>query len=69
MLFRSVCKPVPVENCANLEKTVPLEWIKDGCDVTKEMADYLRPLVVGRAKHFEKNGVPQYLFLDKTIVK
>ncbi|MCL2637381.1 MAG: 6-phosphofructokinase [Oscillospiraceae bacterium] len=60
---------VAIEKCANLEKTIPPEWIIDGCDVSKEMVEYLRPLTEGRAPYFEKNGMPEYLFLDKTVVK
>ncbi|MCL2884682.1 MAG: 6-phosphofructokinase [Oscillospiraceae bacterium] len=60
---------VPIEDCANLEKTIPADWIVDGCDVSAEMVAYLRPLVAGRAPHFEEGGVPSYLLLDKTIVK
>lgn len=60
---------VAIEKCANLEKSIPLDWIVDGCDVNKNMLEYLRPLVVGRAPHFEKNGMPSYLLLDKTIIK
>ena len=60
---------VPVELCAGLEKTVPLEWITGGCDVSGDMVAYLRPLVAGRAPYFEKNGVPEYMRLDRTIVK
>ena len=63
------CGTVPIECCANLEKTVPPEWIVDGCDVSGEMIEYLRPLLQGRAPHFEKDGVPSYLFLDKTLIK
>lgn len=59
---------VEIEKCANLEKTIPLEWIADGCDVTEEMKEYLRPLTEGIAPRFEKNGMPEYLFLDKTII-
>ena len=59
---------VPVEKCANLEKTVPAEWIVNGCDVSGEMMEYLRPLVKGRAKYYEKGGAPEYLFLDKSTV-
>ncbi|MCL2698468.1 MAG: 6-phosphofructokinase [Oscillospiraceae bacterium] len=59
---------VAIEKCANLEKTIPTEWIIGGCDVSEEMVQYLRPLTEGRAPYFEKNGVPEYLFLDKTII-
>jgi 6-phosphofructokinase 1 len=59
---------VEIEKCANLEKTIPPEWIIGGCDVSKELVEYLRPLTVGRAPFFEKDGMPEYLFLDKTIV-
>jgi 6-phosphofructokinase 1 len=59
---------VAIEKCANLEKTIPPEWIIDGCDVSSELVEYLRPLTVGRAPYFEKDGMPEYLFLDKTIV-
>jgi 6-phosphofructokinase 1 len=59
---------VEIEKCANLEKTIPPEWIIDGCNVSREMVEYLRPLTVGRAPFFEEKGMPSYLFLDKTIV-
>lgn len=77
MVFRRAKGPVylvdvdsvPIEQCANLEKTVPAEWITGGgSDVSQEMMDYLRPLVKGRAVHFEKNGMPEFFALDKTIV-
>jgi len=60
---------VAIEKCANLEKVIPAEWIINGCDVSSEMVEYLRPLTVGRAPFFEEKGMPSYLFLDKTIVK
>ena len=63
------CATVPVEECANLEKTIPPEWIIDGCDVSSELISYMRPLVTGRAADFEKDGMPLYLLLDKTIIK
>ncbi len=61
------CSTVPIEECANLEKTVPSEWIIDSCDVSEDMMNYLRPLVIGHAKVYEKGGMPSYLSLDKTI--
>ncbi|MCL2488181.1 MAG: 6-phosphofructokinase, partial [Oscillospiraceae bacterium] len=63
------CGTVPIEAAANLEKTVPADWIVDGCDVSAEMLAYLRPLVAGRAPCYEQNGVPSYLFLDKKVVE
>lgn len=37
---------IPVSQAANQEKIVPLSWITpDGSDVTREMTDYLEPLV------------------------
>lgn len=60
---------VPIENCANLEKTVPMEWIIDGCDISEDSLPYFRPLIVGRAPYFEVEGIPSYMNLDKTLVK
>jgi len=60
---------VPIEHCANLEKTVPLEWIIDGSDISEEILPYLRPLVVGKAPYFEVDGLPSFMNLDKTLVK
>ena len=60
---------VAIEECANLEKTIPAEWIIDGCDVSEDMLEYLRPMVVGRSQYFEVEGMPSFKNLDKTIVK
>ena len=61
---------VPIEQCANLEKIIPADFIDPcGCDVTDLMMQYLRPLVVGRADCFEDCGVPQMFDLDKAIVR
>ncbi len=47
---------------ANKEKTVPREWInEEGNDVTKEMLDYLRPLVSGTNLVPYIDGLPAYL--------
>ncbi len=64
------CGCVPIEECANLEKTVPAAWIcGEGSDVTEEMLEYLRPLVRGEAPTFTKEGMPSFFTLDKTPVK
>ncbi len=50
-----------VENIANGEKTVPLGWIVDGCDVSEEMTEYLSPLIQGEPELIYENGIPVYL--------
>jgi 6-phosphofructokinase 1 len=61
---------VPVSQVANKVSSIPVEWISpDGCDVTEELIEYLKPLVFGEAKCFFSNGVPQYFSFDKTYVK
>jgi 6-phosphofructokinase 1 len=59
---------VSIEQCANLEKTVPQEWITGGgFDVGREMAEYLRPMLRRRAPVFETEGIPDFFALDKSI--
>jgi 6-phosphofructokinase len=55
---------VPVEEVANKEKKVPPSWISaDGHDVTKDMIDYLRPLIQGETKIQYENGIPRQMKL------
>jgi len=55
---------VPVEEVANKEKKVPLDWItSDGHDVTKEMLDYLKPLIQGETNIKYENGIPKQIRL------
>ena len=49
---------------ANVEKTVPLEWItENGHDITQEMVDYLRPLIQWEVRIPYKDGVPEHFIL------
>lgn len=49
---------------ANVERTVPLEWItEDGHDITEELVDYLRPLIQGEVRIPYKDGVPEHFIL------
>lgn len=55
---------VPVNEVANHEKIVPMEWITpDGHDVTEEMMDYLKPLIVGETNVKFENGIPKVIKL------
>jgi 6-phosphofructokinase 1 len=52
-----------VAEVANEERKIPLEWIcGNGTDVTQEMIDYLRPLVLGEVGPSYKDGMPDYIF-------
>lgn len=48
---------------ANIEKKVPVEWInKEQNDVTKEITDYIKPLIRGEIEVSYKDGIPDYLW-------
>lgn len=51
-----------VNNVANLEKKVPVEWInEEHNNIKEELFTYLNPLVQGEVTIKYKNGVPDYL--------
>lgn len=50
---------VAIDKIANKVKNVPLSWInEDGNDITKEMIEYLLPLIQGEVPGTYKEGVP-----------
>jgi len=52
-----------VHGIANIEKTVPLEWITDGY-VTQEAIDYINPLIQGEIQQFMENGLPRLIRIN-----
>jgi len=55
---------VPVELIANVEKKVPAEWINVAdASVSKEMVDYMRPLIHGELSQIMVGGLPRHLIL------
>ena len=57
-----------VSEIANKEKCVPKEWItENGNNVTEEMIQYLKPLIVGEPEVKFLNGLPQYMNVDHLI--
>ena len=59
-------RPMDISEIANGEKVVPPAYISDeGNDITVEMMTYLRPLIQGQSTLTYKDGLPQYLKLDK----
>lgn len=53
-----------IEKVANVERTVPAEWIDaEAMDVTEEMKKYLSPLIVNPSQ--KESGIPVYFTVDK----
>ena len=51
-----------IRSIANQAKMIPAEWIhEDGNDVTAELTDYLRPLILGEVTISYKDGIPAYM--------
>ena len=51
-----------VNAIANVEKTVPQEWIiNDGTGVSQEALDYMRPLIQGEIYPYMVDGLPRHL--------
>ena len=59
----------PLQDVANHERKVPLEWIcDDGTNVTEEMIEYLRPLFRGNTNVTYTGGLPHFFKLDRTQI-
>lgn len=55
---------VPVNEVANHEKKVPLEFISsEGNDVTRELIEYMKPLIQGETDLIYENGIPKQVRL------
>lgn len=53
-----------VEEIANFEKTVPIEWIdKENANIRPELLEYIRPLIKGEVYPFMIDGLPKHLKL------
>lgn len=53
-----------VNAIANVEKTVPQEWIiNDGTGVSQEALDYMRPLIQGESYPYMVDGLPRHIKL------
>jgi len=50
------------QQIANMEKKVPLSWIKEGDDgLTEEFIQYARPLIMGEVMPIMVNGLPAHM--------
>ena len=56
------CDYKDVSEIANQEQKIPVEWINEAHnDVTKELYDYLYPLIQGEIALKYHNGIPHYV--------
>lgn len=54
-----------VHKIANIEKKVPLEWITDnGTNVSKQLVDYIRPLIQAELTPIMITGQPRHIVVD-----
>ena len=52
----------PISQIANEAKSIPREWIdEEGNNVTRELIDYIRPLIQGEVPIKYKNGLPDFV--------
>ena len=59
----------PLENVANVEKTIPQEYISDnGMHITDACREYLSPLIEGEDYPPFQNGIPKYAKLQNTLI-
>lgn len=57
-----------LKDIANVEKMMPAEYITDdGFGITEACREYLLPLIEGEDYPPYKNGMPQYVVLDKVL--
>lgn len=60
---------LPLHKVANVEKKVPLEWIKPhGQGLTKDFVEYALPLIQGDDKAPLEDGLPRFANLKKVLV-
>ena len=68
--YRWELKPVPLANVANVEKTVPRDYItRDGFGITTACRRYLEPLIGGEDYPPYRDGLPSYVRIKGVAVK
>ncbi len=68
-VYSSRFELVPLEDVANYEQKVPMEWIGDnGSGMAKEFFDYALPLIQGETGLNKENGLPRFARLKKEII-
>lgn len=64
--YNIIMRPHNVHDIANYEKKVPLEWIDvENATVSKELIEYIKPLIQGEVYPIMVDGLPRHILLDK----
>lgn len=58
----------PLSQVANAEKTVPMEWIVNGNQMTDDIITYTTPLMKGEVNMHFRNGLPVFSRLPRKFV-
>ncbi|MEX1307862.1 MAG: 6-phosphofructokinase [Eubacteriales bacterium] len=68
--YKCNIKMIKLDEVANKEKTVPLEWIiNDGTGLSQDFIDYVTPLIQGASELPFENGLPKFAELKKVLTK
>jgi 6-phosphofructokinase 1 len=68
--YRWELRPVPLADVANVEKTVPRDFITaDGFGITAKCRRYLEPLIAGEDYPPYRDGLPSYIRIKGVAVK
>lgn len=63
--YKCTAKTCEIEKIANKTKYVPDSWItKDKLNVTNEIIEYIKPLILGEPEIIFKSGLPEHLVLN-----
>ena len=66
--YKCAPKLIPLNEVANFEKKVPLEWInEEGNGVTDDFIDYCLPLIQGNPEFALESSLPRYARLNKVV--
>lgn len=68
--YKCNIKLLPLTEVANTESKVPLSWINEAHNgVTKEMVDYVLPLIQGEPERKLEDSLPRFAKLKKVLAK
>jgi 6-phosphofructokinase 1 len=68
--YSSKIECIDIHNVANKEKDIPRNWInEEGNDITIDLLNYIKPLTVGEPNISYKDGIPNFISIEKVFNK